>query len=352
MLSNKVSIIIPVYNQDKFLDKCLTSVVNQTYKNLEIICVNDGSTDNSLLLLEKYRELDSRIVILNKENGGLSSARNFAYESVTGQYVMFLDSDDWLDLQTIEIMLSEADREDADSVMCSYVREFENASFPVDIFESEKIVFSSSEELTDFHRRLFGPIGKELKRPERIDAPISSCMQLIKKEIALSSLFMDTKNIGTFEDGLYQIEIYPKCKKIVYLNKHFYHYRKTNSTSLTTIYRPLLFDKWNNLYDILFSKIKTFDEYLVYKEALYNRVALCFVSLCLNEVVGSGSNFEKAKRIKKILKTDLYKTAFKKLSTRYMPFKWKLFFCFAKLKCSLFLTFMANYANNMKGKVA
>lgn len=99
---NKYSIIIPVYNVEKTLRRCLDSVINQTYKNLEIICVNDGSKDNSLKILNEYAKKDDRIIIVNKENGGLASARNEGIKEVHGDIITFLDSDDWLEIDCIE----------------------------------------------------------------------------------------------------------------------------------------------------------------------------------------------------------------------------------------------------------
>lgn len=100
----KISVIIPVYNVEKYIRQCLESVINQTYKNLEIIIVNDGTKDNSMKIVEEYLS-DERIKIINKENGGLSSARNRGMEEATGEYIYFLDSDDWIELNTIEILV-------------------------------------------------------------------------------------------------------------------------------------------------------------------------------------------------------------------------------------------------------
>lgn len=102
----KLTIVVPVYNTDKFLEKCLDSVINQTFKNIEIICVNDGSTDGSLHILEKYQMVDDRLKIINKKNGGLSSARNVGIEHASGEYITFVDSDDFLELNTYENSLS------------------------------------------------------------------------------------------------------------------------------------------------------------------------------------------------------------------------------------------------------
>ena len=115
---SKVSIIIPVYNVEKYLDKCLKSVLNQTYKNIEIIVINDGSTDNSLKICKKYK--DKRIVLIDKENGGVSSARNKGLELASGKYITFVDSDDWLELDAIENMVSFIEKENVDFVRFCY----------------------------------------------------------------------------------------------------------------------------------------------------------------------------------------------------------------------------------------
>lgn len=104
MFHNKItfSIIVPVYNVEKYLPKCLDSLVNQTYTNIEIICVNDGSTDSSFQVLEEYAQLDSRIRVINQENQGVSVARNVGIENSTGEYILFVDADDWLNIKTCE----------------------------------------------------------------------------------------------------------------------------------------------------------------------------------------------------------------------------------------------------------
>ena len=98
----KVSVIIPVYNVEKYLRQCLDSVVNQTLKDIEIICIDDGSTDNSLNILKEYAQKDNRIKIISKKNGGLSSARNAGLKFATGEFVGFVDSDDYIERETYE----------------------------------------------------------------------------------------------------------------------------------------------------------------------------------------------------------------------------------------------------------
>ncbi len=109
-----ISVIVPVYNTQKFLGKCLESIINQTFKDIEIICVNDGSIDNSPTILNDYAEKDSRIKIINQKNGGLSCARNTGINNAKGEYIGFVDSDDWIDLDFLEKLYNAAKKFDAD----------------------------------------------------------------------------------------------------------------------------------------------------------------------------------------------------------------------------------------------
>ena len=122
MYSNElISIIVPVYNMDKYLKRCLDSICQSTYENLEIICINDGSTDNSASILDHYAKLDPRILVIHQINSGVSSARNTGLKAVTGSYVAFVDSDDWVHKQYFEALLSIAHLYNADLVMSSWV---------------------------------------------------------------------------------------------------------------------------------------------------------------------------------------------------------------------------------------
>ena len=112
-----LSVIIPVYNVEKYLSRCVDSVLNQTYKNFELILVDDGSLDNSPVICDEYENKDSRIKVIHKENGGLSSARNAGLEICKGDYIFFIDSDDWLtDENVLEEFISKAEKENADFV--------------------------------------------------------------------------------------------------------------------------------------------------------------------------------------------------------------------------------------------
>lgn len=119
-MESLISIIVPVYNVGEYVAKCIESIVNQTYTNLEIIIVNDGSTDNSGAICERYAEKDDRIIIIHQENQGLSMARNNGIDIATGEYIGFIDSDDWIEPDMFETLYTVAVENDADISMCNF----------------------------------------------------------------------------------------------------------------------------------------------------------------------------------------------------------------------------------------
>lgn len=120
MMSTLVSIIIPVYNLEDYIENCLNSVVNQTYRELEILCIDDGSTDKSAEKIKAFAERDSRVKYLYQENAGVSAARNKGLDEATGEYVMFVDGDDYIHFQTVEILLKEITQSGYNMVCANY----------------------------------------------------------------------------------------------------------------------------------------------------------------------------------------------------------------------------------------
>ena len=117
-----VSVIIPVYNVDKYISRCVNSVVNNTYKNLEIICVDDGSTDASGAICDKFALTDSRIKVVHKKNSGVSSARNTGLDIASGTYIAFVDADDWVHEEYFRVLMREMNRRNADLIICNHIR--------------------------------------------------------------------------------------------------------------------------------------------------------------------------------------------------------------------------------------
>ena len=144
----KISVIIPVYNTAKYLSKCLDSILNQTLKEIEVIVVNDGSKDNSQELIDAYKEKDGRIVSIQKENGGLSDARNVGIDVANGEFIAFVDSDDYIDLSMFEMMYGLSQKHQAEIVLCDLVKVDENGTEFRDLPQSpqlpEKIVLKDN----------------------------------------------------------------------------------------------------------------------------------------------------------------------------------------------------------------
>lgn len=328
---DKISIIIPCYNVEKYLPKCLDSIVNQTYKNLEIICINDGSTDNSLKILDGYKEKDDRIIVINQKNRGLSETRNAGIKKASGKYIMFVDSDDWIDLDTCERAILKAIKYKCDLVLWSYVREFGRINKPKMILGNENTVFNSNE-CKELHRRLFGLRGEELLNPENADSLVTAWGKLYKADLIKNVEFVSTKEIGT-EDALFNCYAMDGISTAYYIAEPFYHYRKDNN-SLTSAYNEKLFVKWNNLFDIMKCYIHKNNLDKEYSEALNNRICLSIIGLGLN-IVNADKKINKVKKIKKIISSPRYRQAYKQLTLRYFPLHWKVFFVFAKYNCSI-----------------
>lgn len=334
-MNSLVSVIIPVYNAEAYLRECLDSAINQTWKNLQILCVDDESSDNSLEILCEYARKDSRITVLSKKNEHVSKARNFALSYMQGEYVLFLDSDDWLDLDTVENAVKTACDQGADVVMWSYVREMGKESRRKHIYDGD-IVFDTENTKTCLYRRMIGPLGKETANPEKMDALTPSWGKLYRTTLIRDNhiAFYDIRQIGTFEDGLFNIEVFSHVQKAVFLDRYFYHYRRDNNDSLTRIYKPKLLEQWDKLYQLITKHVDDRDLDDSFHTALSNRIALNLVGLGTNEMESEGSAGSKIGRIRDLLRKPHYRTALKKLDLAPLPIHWKIFFLGAKAGCA------------------
>lgn len=338
-----VSIIVPVYNVEKYLKKCMDSLINQSLNDIEIICVNDGSTDSSRLILEEYHSLDKRVIIVDKENEGLSSARNEGMRYATGEYLMFVDSDDWIDLDTCNMAFITAKKYNADLVFWSYVREFPYKSKERFLFSEDEIVFDEKLVKMNLQKRLCGLSGLELRHPEDANTLETAWGKLYRTEKILNNKveFIDTKKIGT-EDALFNIYAFEYIQKAVYIKKCFYHYRKDNDKSLTSQFKFNLFDQWQKLFDLIYDYIidrKLSEEFI---NALQNRIALSIIGLGLNIVSSQAPTSNKIKWINQILNDKRYSKAFDELDLHHMPLHWKIFFWCARMKFSWAIYFLLN----------
>lgn len=233
----KISVIVPVYGVEKYIEKCISSIVNQTYKNLEIIIVNDGTKDNSIKIVEEKFK-DDRIIILNKENGGISSARNMGLKYSTGDYISFVDSDDWLDESLYEKILSNTNNEDIIAFNYVYYNEKEK--------KLEKVRIKN----------------KKLKNINKgylyFRETSHSCLNKIYKKEYLEKIgiyFLEDLKIG--EDICWNMETLFLTNNVKFLDIKGYFYRYKREFSLTNSTKK---DTELKSYIILVKKIKTFIE--------------------------------------------------------------------------------------------
>lgn len=203
---DKISIIIPVYNVEKEVKNCLESVINQTYENLEIIVVNDGSTDNSKEICLEIAERDNRIIYLEKQNGGLSDARNFGINNASGDYLFFLDSDDYIEHDCIE-SLYRAIKEDNTKIAVALPRVIYSSGAVVEKATGEHQVFSTEESL------------RLLMYDEKIS--VSAWAKLYSKDIISDIRFPVSR---LFEDNATTYKFIASTDKVTFISKSVYNY--------------------------------------------------------------------------------------------------------------------------------
>ena len=343
-----VSVAIPVYNVELYLRECLDSICGQTYTNLEIILVDDGSKDSSGSICDEYAAKDSRVICIHKANGGLSSARNYALDRASGAYIMFVDSDDWIDRDTVEYVLRMAISENADIVMWNYIREYENKSIPAAPVFLEKTVWNG--QARDVYLRVIGPLGGQLANPATLDSLSSAAMKLYRTDMIRESgvRFVDHAVIGSCEDTLFHIQLFKSVKCAVYDTACLYHYRKTNSGSITHTYNPQIWSQRKRMFEL--AEMSLDDSDTQAKEALRNRVACSLVGMGLM-MIRSISRRESRKGIRNIMHDPVYRDAVKQLRIKSMPIHWKLFYLFAKWNCIGGVCLLLRAIQYLKGRV-
>ena len=222
----KLSIIVPIFNTSLYIEKCVNSLLNQTYRDFEICLIDDGSTDNSLEVCNKFLNIDNRIKVYHKNNKGLSDTRNYGINISKGEYLLFLDSDDWFDSIMIEKYVNAMEKSSSDVIIQGFRIDYEreNNSF-VNMMEEEK--YYSDNDLY-----------KGVIKLEKKGLLNSSCNKIYKKSIIINNnLFFDL-NAEPAEDLLFNCKYFSHIKKMGYLSCAHYHYMKREINSLTIKYIP------------------------------------------------------------------------------------------------------------------
>lgn len=218
--SNKISVIVPVYNVEKYVSRCIESILGQSYKNIELILVEDESPDNSGKICDEYKEKDERVKVIHQKNGGVSSARNRGLKECTGDYVHFCDADDWIDENTYETILSQIVEEDADVAYFGWYVD-DGKKLSVEQTSNAPTGVGNSYDL--FYNILIkcGSYGKKAGYGNYIWNKIYKKSSLMKPDGSLS-LFDETVSVA--EDGIWLVETARTWNKCVMDNRPYYHY--------------------------------------------------------------------------------------------------------------------------------
>lgn len=332
----KVSIVVPIYNVEAYLSRCLDSLLAQTMKDMEIIAVNDGSTDGCGAILEQYAGKDGRLIVVNQTNSGVSAARNAGIRLAQGEYIGFVDPDDWVEAEMYNEMYRHAREDQADIVMCSYVREFGTHAKEKRFGLPDKTRYRHDEVQDKMLRRLIGPLKEEIANPEFLDAWGTVWSKLYRSELIKDNgiSFIDLAVVGTNEDSLFNIHTVYHARSFVFLNRPYYHYWRVNATSLTSGYKSDLKDKWFRLYGFMESFITEKQLSAEYNLALNNRICLNTLGLGLNTISNGGTIpvWEQIRKLSTILNDRRIKSSFEQFETGYCPVVWRLFYGCAKFR--------------------
>ena len=265
-----ISVIIPVYNVEKYLHVCLNSVLNQTYNDFEIICIDDGSTDSTAEILEYFTDKDSRIKVLKNDiNKGPGFSRNRGLEIAHGKYISFLDGDDWLSPDAFEILIEKMEKDKLDLLMFKNIAYYENNKN----FGMEK--YYDMEFMNKYENKVFNHF--DLDKTKLFGIPNGPCNKIYLKS------FLDENNIRfpnqnlIHEDNPFFYKVITSADRVSLINKYFYNRRRRNE-SITTLNNERLFDNIEISYLILEVFLSNKQLYQYYKK----EILVCIFESILN----------------------------------------------------------------------
>lgn len=239
---DKITVIIPVYNVEKYLREAIESVINQTYSNLEILLINDGSTDNSGIICDEYEKLDSRIKVFHEKNGGLSVARNVGLDNTTGKYIMFLDSDDFLEPDAVENMYKEIINKDADYIIGNYINATEEGEkWEKPIFDLNK--YKPFRLSIEDHMNSFFIMNS------------SVCNKIFKKEFIEKLNLRFTVGLPA-EDAIFTTYCFLKAERVFYTQCLVFNYRQRKGGSISSSCSKEYFAGINKAYRIIYENFR------------------------------------------------------------------------------------------------
>ncbi len=338
-MNPKVSVIVPVYKVERYLDRCVQSIRNQTLRDIEIILVDDGSPDNCPAMCDNYARLDSRIKVVHKQNAGLGMARNSGVEVATGEYVTFCDSDDWIDEIAYEHIYSICKRNDLD--MCS----FQDRRVKIDgtIIEQRPVrgrKFSGKDEITDF---ILGLIGKDYSRQDSETYGMSSCMALFRRELfEISNVRYPSEREVASEDLIFLINFAPYMERVEIVSDVYYNYL-INPASISRNYSEEKFKRLMKMLDAVkeycdnrFS-LETYINHYYTQQLRIFKVALKFISY------GKEPFYSKLCHLKRVTRHPYLKDFYKSDVIASYPLSDRIYIAAMKYNMTLFFILLYKF---------
>lgn len=262
-----ISIIISAYNIEQYISRCLDSVINQSYKNIDIVVVNDGSTDNTLNIIKDYSKKDNRINIINQDNKGLIEARKSGYKYSKGKYILFIDGDDWISHKAIEVLVKYIKEKRADIINYKCIYEYDNKK---QLLDWDKTIgeFNEYEYLKEC---LLGKVKHNI------------WSQFIRKGFIEENKIRFPNNISYGEDLALTISLAINKPKVIVINEYLYHYYQRNSSLSNKISKSILeigkateFIKQELINYKIYEKFREEFEYMAFKQNFYSRRNIIF----------------------------------------------------------------------------
>ena len=249
---DKISVIVAIFNVEKYVRQAIESILNQTYSNLEVILVDDGSVDASGKICEEYKNKDARVIVIHKENGGLSDARNAGLNIATGKYIMFSDADDFFELNSVEVMYKEIENKKADYVIGNYInvepngKKWDNPVFNQETYDNFKL------SITDYEKSFFVMNS-------------SACNKIFRKKFLDRLKLRFVKGIPA-EDAIFSTYCFVNTDKVYYIKDIIYNYRQTyNASTISTKCTKKYFDGINMAYKYIFENFRRTDNLGFYR---------------------------------------------------------------------------------------
>lgn len=343
-----ISIVIPIYKSEPFIPRLINCLKDQTYANLQFVFIDDGSPDNSKDLIQNFYKADKRVLYVFQKNAGAAEALNTGIRHAIGEFIMFLDADDWVEINTCELAIRAIKDNNADLVFWMNIKEYKSKSIPYPPFFPTSRLFES-EGIEYLRRRMIGLINKELKFPISTDAFNAGWGKLYRTDIIKSNSikWTDTVLVGS-SDVLFNASLMPYVKRAYFLHEYLHHYNKQNSNSLTKTYKWTLPVKFLRLFEELSTIVEKYygkkDEF---KTALKNRIALSTINVGLS-LSSAGLSQEAYNEFCKTLRNPVYSGALRNLDIQYLPVHYKLYFILCKRNAYKAAYMMSYLMNKMR----